>query len=460
MAIKKLLTNSLLLALSFVMVLQLTACGGKKAQTDNKEPQRVSKLLFPKRENPNPDMTLIYWWAPKQDIEEINALYESTYGGKVTFVEKTWGQRTATVSSYVAAGTPCEALLISETSVPMWPSNGLLEEIPMDKLDAKSPYWNFDSMNTTYTFNGKVYGLVYKEPKLRFDALIYNAELFEKYGVKTPYEHFKDGNWDFTQFRKTAAEMTMDTDDDGFTDLFGFDASFTVMHTLCQANAVKPLKFSNNKYSLNIDDPRFLEVYQMYSDMFNVDRSINQSEWKHYQNFLNGRTAMAQLSLEQYGQLHLDGMKYGTAEIGIMPSGTAANGKYFGWSEGHNSIASVKGTNNMDATIAWMECAISVWFSLAEESPRECIDYMYKAEEKKRINELSAATIEFKDSGLKYNADGVEGRGFITASVVSFESMLMEVRKNKSLMTVLEKYRPKYQSDIDIVNRQMAEAVN
>ncbi len=452
-------SKALLIVLSLTLVFQLTACGGGK-KDDTSEPQRVSKLLFEKRDNPNPDMTLIYWWAPKQDLEEINALYESTYGGKVTFIEKTWGQRTATVSSYVAAGTPAEAVLISETSVPMWPANGLLDEIPLEKLDKNSPYWNFESMETTYAFNGKTYALAYKEPKLRFDSLIYNAALFKKYGVKTPYEHFKEGNWDFEQFRKTAAEMSMDTDDDGFVDLFGFDASFTVMHTMCKANAVKALKYANNKYTLNIDDPKFIEVYQLYSDMFNVDKSINQTDWKHYQNFLNGRSAMAQLSLEQYGQLHLDGMKYGTAEIGIMPSGTAANGKFFGESEGHLSFASVKGTNNLDATIAWMECAISVWLSLVEESPRECIDYMYTKEEKERIDELSAATITFSESGLKYNEDGVEGRGFVTASVVAFESMLHEVRKNISVTTVFERYKPQYQSHIDTINDLMAAAVN
>lgn len=452
----------LLLCLCALMVLQLAACGGDKNHNNNKEevkkPERVEKLLFPKRDNPNPDMTLIYWWAPKQDLEEINALYETTYGGKVNFIEKTWGQRTATVSSYVAAGTPCEAFIISETSVPEWPAAGLLEEIPMDKLDKNSPYWNFDSMNTTYAFNGKVYGLAYKEKSLRFKSLIFNADLFKKYGVKTPYQHFKEGNWDFEQFRKTAAEISLDTDDDGFVDLFGFDASYTVMHVLCAANATKALKFANNKYTLNLDDPRFLEVYQLYSDMFNVDKSINQTDWKHYQNFLNGRTAMAELSLEQYGQLHLDGMKNGTAEICIMPSGTAANGKYFGASEGHLSFASAKGTNNMDATIAWMECAISVWHSLGDESPRECIDYMYTKAEKERIDELSAATILFEDSGLKYNKDGVEGRGFVTASVITFETMLAEIRRNKSVKTVFEKYKPTYQSQIDQINQQMAAA--
>lgn len=105
-----------------------------------------------------------------------------------------------------------------------------------------------------------------------------------------------------------------------------------------------------------------------------------------------------------------------------------------------------------------MECAISVWHSLGDESPRECIDYMYTDADKARIKELSAATIQFKDSGLKHNKEGVEGRGFVTASVITFENMLAEIRRNKSVKTVFEKYKPTYQSQIDQINQQMAVA--
>ena len=459
------LTKAVMLMLSLVMVLQLTACGGEgKGTGTNKnekpaEPERVTEQLFEKRENTDPEIDLLIWWPPKSDIQEINALYQQIYGGKVNVIEKAWGQMTSTVSSYVAAGTPAEVVVAGTAEAPLWAAQGLLEAIPMDKLDAESEYWDFETMNTTFKIKDNVYALSYSDlTGTRFPMLVYNEAMFKKYGVKNPYEHFKDGNWDFDQFRKTAAEMTMDTDDDGFVDLFGFDASLTVRESLVSANASAFLKFSNNKYSLNFDDARVIEALQLYHDMYNIDKSINQTEFKQYQNFLNGRCAMVEVSIDSYAQFYLDGMEKGTAALAIFPSGPSANGKYFSKSSGHVSIGTVTGTNNLDATIAWMECAISVWLELGKDSPRETISYKYTDEEKARIKELNAACISYKDSGLKKNKEGVEGRGFIVANNVTAERMMQEIRRNKSLSTILEQYKPSLQGELDTANAVFAAA--
>lgn len=453
-------TKALMLLLALTMVFQLTACDKNGGKTDEPaQPERVEESLFEKRENTDPDIDLLIWWSPKSDIQEINALYEQTYGGKVNVIEKQWGQMTATISSYVAAGTPAEVVFCGEDEAPLWGAQGLLEEVPMDKINQESEYWDLESMNSVYTVKDKVYALSYSDlTGTRFPILVYNENLFKKYGVKNPYEHFKAGNWDFDQFRKTAAEMTMDTDEDGFVDLFGFDASLTVRENLVSANATAFLKFSDNKYSLNLDDSRVLEALQLYHDMYNIDKSINQTEFKQYQNFLNGRAAMVQVSIDSYAQFYLDGMEKGGAALAMFPSGPAAQGKYFARTSGHTSICSVKGTNNMDATIAWMECAISVWLELGKDSPRETLGYLYSDEEKARIKELNEACITYAESGFKKNKEGVEGRGFIVANNVSAESMMQEIRRNKSLSTVIEQFKPSLQSELDTSNAILAAA--
>lgn len=459
------LTKAVMLMLSLVMVLQLAACGGDgKGTGTNKnekpaEPERVTEQLFEKRENPDPEIDLLIWWPPKSDIQEINALYEKTYGGKVNIIEKSWGQMTSTVSSYVAAGTPAEVVLCGNAEAPLWAAQGLLEEIPMDKIAQESEYWDLESMKTIYTIKDKTYALSYNDlTGTRFPILVYNENLFKKYGVKNPYEHFKAGKWDFDQFRKTAAEMTMDTDDDGFVDLFGFDASLTVRGSLVRANATDFLKFNNNKYSLNLDDSRVIEALQLYHDMYNIDKSINQTEFKQYQNFLNKRCAMVEVSIDSYAQFYLDGMEKGGAALAMFPSGPAAGGKYFARTSGHTAIGSVKGTNNMDATLAWMECAISVWLELGKDSPRETVSYRYSDEEKSRIKELNEACVLYSETGLKKNKEGVEGRGFIVANNITAERMMQEIRRNKSLSTILEQYKPSLQGELDNSNAVFAAA--
>ncbi|MBQ3547673.1 MAG: carbohydrate ABC transporter substrate-binding protein [Clostridia bacterium] len=457
---KNLLSKALMVTLCLAMVLQLAACGGDSGGKKEEEPagpQRVEGLLFEEREVENANIKMLIFYPPNSDIKEINSLYHKTYGGTVDIIEKQWDAKTATVSSYVASGNPCEVVLLVDSDIPTFSAQGMLDVIPMDKLDADSPYLDYEYMNGNGKYKDNTYVIAYEDTTgTRFYPLVYNAKLFEKYGVKTPYEHFKAGNWDYDQFRKTAAEMTVDTDDDGFVDLFGFDASLKVFGRLFYANAVQPLTYVNNKYSLNLDDPRILESYQLYSDMYNIDKSINQTEFKEYQNFLNGRAAMVSVGIEYYAQCYLDGMEKGTAELGIFPCGPSANGKYFSYSTGHTFIGSVKGTNNLDATIAWAECAISVWLELAQDSPREVLDYYWNEEERARIDEFNSTVILFSESGLKHNAQGVQGSGYTTANWLTAQSMMVEIRKNVSVKTVIEKFKPTLQGQLDNVNAILA----
>ena len=453
-----LLVKALLVTLCLTMVLQLAACGGNGGGGETPAgPQRVEGLLFEERTVEDANMDLLIFWSPKSDIQEINALYYKKYGGKVKIIEKQWDAKTSTISSYVAAGTPCEVVLLATNDVPTMAASGLLDEIPMDKLDKNSKYFNFDLMNSDFTYKDKVYAINYNDTTgTRFIPFVYNAKLFKKYGVKTPYEHFKAGNWDFDQFRKTAAEMTMDTDDDGFVDLFGFDANLVVFGSFFSSNAVQPVKYHDNKYSLNLEDSRVLECYQLYSDMFNIDKSMNQSEFKYYQNFLNERSAMVQVSIDSYAQFYLDGMAKGSAELCLFPSGPATNGKYFASDAGHTSVASVKGTNNMDATLAWAECAISVWLELGQDSPRETLNYYWNEDEKARIAEFNEAVVPFAETGLKHNSEGVHGVNFPTANWITAQSIMSDIRRNTSVQTVIERYKPTLQTQLDNVNAILA----
>lgn len=465
---KNFIKKSLLITLCLVMIFQLAACGGESNKKDNNGkkggnsdvqagPQRVEGLLFAEREVKNADIDMLIFWPPKKDIPEINSLYYKTYGGKVRVIEKQWDAKTSTITSYVAAGTPVEVVLLADSDIPTYSAQGILDPIPMDKLDSNSPYLDYEYMNGNGKYKDNTYVVAYEDTTgTRFLPLVYNAKLFKQFGVKTPYEHFKEGNWNFDQFRKTAAEMTLDTDEDGFVDLFGFDSSLTVFSRLFGANAVEPLTYVNNKYSLNLDDPRVLESYQFYSDMYNIDKSINQTEFKEYQNFLNGRCAMVSVGIEEYAQFYLDGMEKGSAELCIFPSGPSAKGKYFSYSTGHTFIGSVKGTNNMDATLAWAECAISVWLELGQDSPREILDYYWSDAERERINEFNSAAIPFSESGLKHNSQGVQGSGYITANWLTAQTMMTQIRKNISVKTVIEQYKPILQGQLDNVNNILA----
>jgi multiple sugar transport system substrate-binding protein len=81
---------------------------------------------------------------------------------------------------------------------------------PLDSFIAKDTAEVNPNDFSAYALNatkwqGKTYGL---PDNMSLWAIWYNADLFTKYGVKTPTEWAKEGKWTWDQFLQTAREMT------------------------------------------------------------------------------------------------------------------------------------------------------------------------------------------------------------------------------------------------------------
>ena len=173
---------------------------------------------------------------------------------------------------------------------------------------------------------------------------------------------------------------------------------------------------------------------------------------------MNGKTAMTTIAINQMAQLYADGMEAGSIGFAPFPSGPAAQGKHFANYEGHLIVGSVKGTGNTDATLAWMECAVSVWNKLALDSPPEITSYLYNDEEKAVIKEINAKTVKYEDSGLKYTADGSYGTRYINTCFLTAQEMVYKIRENLPLSTVMEQYKPTLQGYLDAANELLKTA--
>lgn len=78
---------------------------------------------------------------------------------------------------------------------------------------------------------GKLYGIMPVNNKST--GVWFNKELFEEYGVKTPLEYDAEDNWNWNTMRDIAKKLTVDTDNDGVTDIYGlaFDCPWDMMTT-------------------------------------------------------------------------------------------------------------------------------------------------------------------------------------------------------------------------------------
>ena len=192
-------------------------------------------------------------------------------------------------------------------------------------LDEKNPnneeedLYNHQLMDTYFQWGGKSHGAITLSDVNR-NYIVYNKTKFELAGQKTPLEHWQAGNWNWTQFVKTAKAMTTG-DDYGFTGwgLFPYFAPYT-MATLDEETGT---------VELNIDDPKYVrymtEVYNLYQTENAARRDIALQSWGTL--FPMGTDAMVQCTKDGYKRVveaakRVDGDTFGIAPVPVFdPNG-------------------------------------------------------------------------------------------------------------------------------------------
>ena len=81
------------------------------------------------------------------------------------------------------------------------------------------------------SMGGKCYG--FNMPWAGNSLFYYNKTMFEEYGVKSPAEYYKEGNWTWETMYKCLEEITKDLDGDGNFDTYGSGAANTQRLILC-----------------------------------------------------------------------------------------------------------------------------------------------------------------------------------------------------------------------------------
>ena len=122
-------------------------------------------------------------------------------------------------------------------------------------------------------------------------ALIYfNPKLFEQNGVDSPLDLWEEDNWTWTEFRRIAKEMTMDTDNNGDTDIYGVQVGNAIMEQIIPTTGAQLMTIENDsEIAWHWDDPRIADSANLWRDMFVTDKSVGG-------NFPSGTAAMSYFS--------------------------------------------------------------------------------------------------------------------------------------------------------------------
>ncbi len=152
--------------------------------------------------------------------------FELGYGCKVETSVMAWNDFKNQFLAMVAAGTVPDTVGIPDETYLKWVTKGLLQPVD-DYVNISDPVWSKEIWDA-FSWKGKHYGIGGGNGVTPMFC-IYNASLFKAKGVKTPMEYYKEGNWNFDTFKKTAIAMT-------YGDVVGASVSWRYLLHLCNGN--------------------------------------------------------------------------------------------------------------------------------------------------------------------------------------------------------------------------------
>ena len=104
--------------------------------------------------------------------------------------------------------------------------------------------------------------------------LLYNADLFEQAGVKTPEEYIAEGNWTWETFREVSKQIKDKTGVWGYQTVDGAGYTTSVMQNLLPIIRTYGGDAWDAEGNVMIDNDGAIEAVQLFHDMVYVDQSV------------------------------------------------------------------------------------------------------------------------------------------------------------------------------------------
>lgn len=217
----------------------------------------------------NPNVKVFYWFEPDADGLAAIKYFEQTYGGKVNLTTNIpWDNLELKTLAAMAAGDPPDALFVQQQMFPRYAVKKVAQ--PVDPYwDPKDPLWNKAEMDML-SWEGKHYAFTTGSSPV---FIFYNKTMFEDNGLKTPLQYYKEGKWNFENFRKSAIALTQDTNKDGKPDQWGYMSWMYEVFVL--ANGGRFVQYTpDGKIAFAMEDPKTLAGLQFMQDGYFKDKYI------------------------------------------------------------------------------------------------------------------------------------------------------------------------------------------
>ena len=149
--------------------------------------------------------------------------------------------------------------------------------LPLDEffISGEQEDW-LDAATEAGSYNGE---LLAAPVSTSTQLLIYNADVFAMAGIDPPGENER---WTYEYIAEIAPQLTMDTDDDGTTDIWGFTWEQTnriyQLQPLPEGLGGDAIGADGLTVDGVINSPEWIEAFTYYSDMFNALQAAPQDD--------------------------------------------------------------------------------------------------------------------------------------------------------------------------------------
>ncbi|RAV22421.1 ABC transporter substrate-binding protein [Paenibacillus contaminans] len=187
------------------------AAGGSSSPQTSQSPQAT--------QTPPKDVTLKIGLPGSYDITSKKIIdgFQTKYPHiKLEIDEAPWGDFTKKIVTRIAGNNPPDIWLQENAVILGYGNRGVAENLePYIKRDLKTDDY-VSALLSAKTPDGKIYGIPHG---INAGALAYNKKIFQDNNVPFPTD-----DWTFQDLIDTAKKLTKDTDGDGKTDIYGFQA--------------------------------------------------------------------------------------------------------------------------------------------------------------------------------------------------------------------------------------------
>ena len=394
-------------------------------------------------------VTYLTWDSQRNiDKDPANLLMQEVYGCKLKVVRTTYAELANKAATLRMSGSTPDLIKFKDMEFPSFINNDIVADVT-DYLDYSNPLWaGLEDTANAYSFKDRCY--VFPCGKVANNNYVYYwTSYFEDYGLETPLEMYKNGEWTMSAMRDMMKELTTDDDRDGIVDVYGLVLTPIYSFNMSGEDLVI-WDETQSKYVNNLRSPKIAEFFDWIYETGSAGDDSRLMSLEDVSCF-TAKSAVMMLGEAWVRSEFYDEICNGEIEFAPAPR-MDSNDEYF--ARGRAEVYWMgKESANPNGALAYLACcrAISLNEGLGEElAARAGMEYNKWPEEIEELKDMMDDPENFHF--VISRALGMGNWGSSDSGDGIFDMLSCITQFELPWQTVLEKHYPLLQDSIDIMN--------